>query len=368
MRASIAVVLLLSSAWLLSACEDKAEQRALGEERVGHLETAQGRLDIEDGLAVIEAFGPERIGLWSSAPSFTAELERDEPVPLEVVIANTLPGSTVSFWDESGESLPVDQLPQDCATRQGVTLFSLARHVTFSLSAPKPPARSNLRFAVVGDIQEAVDRIGDVLERIAAEPGLSFVLCTGDLTSHGTDAELRRIRREIEALPLPFYTTLGNHELGTDPPRVWDWFGRGSLHFHHRDVAFSLLDSASATLANRTEERLDEWLDEDRDRLHVVATHYPPVDPIGVRNGSFASRADAHRLLSRLAAGGVDLTLYGHIHSYYHFQNAGIDAHISGGGGAIPERFDDIGRHFLVVEVSDGGEASVRVVRVDQGP
>jgi 3',5'-cyclic-AMP phosphodiesterase len=57
------------------------------------------------------------------------------------------------------------------------------------------------------------------------------------------------------------------------------------------------------------------------------------------------------KLLGRMARGSVDLTLYGHIHTYLSFENAGIEAHISGGGGAIPERFDGIGRHFLVVDV-----------------
>jgi Icc protein len=71
-------------------------------------------------------------------------------------------------------------------------------------------------------------------------------------------------------------------------------------------------------------------------------------------------------LLARLAAGGVDLTLYGHIHSYYRFHNAGIPAYISGGGGSHPERFDQIGRHFLVVDADPGaGTLQVRVVRVD---
>lgn len=40
----------------------------------------------------------------------------------------------------------------------------------------------------------------------------------------------------------------------------------------------------------------------------------------------------------------VDLTVHGHVHSYYAFANAGIPAFITGGGGAIPERFDAIGR------------------------
>jgi hypothetical protein len=85
-----------------------------------------------------------------------------------------------------------------------------------------------------------------------------------------------------------------------------------------------------------------------------------------VRNGSFASRNEALALLVRLVRGRVDLTLYGHIHSHYSFENAGIHAEISGGGGAIPERLDGVGRHFMVIDVDPQEKVqSARVVRVD---
>jgi Icc-related predicted phosphoesterase len=87
---------------------------------------------------------------------------------------------------------------------------------------------------------------------------------------------------------------------------------------------------------------------------------------VGVRNGAFASRSEAAALLARFAQARVDLTLYGHIHSYYSFDNAGIPAFISGGGGALPERFDTVGRHFLVIEVDAArGVTGVSRVRVD---
>ena len=79
--------------------------------------------------------------------------------------------------------------------------------------------------------------------------------------------------------------------------------------------------------------------------------HVPPEDPIGVRNGAFASAAEANLLLSKLGAAGVTATFYGHIHSYYAYSNAGIPAIITGGGGAIPEKMDTIGRHFMAVDV-----------------
>jgi 3',5'-cyclic AMP phosphodiesterase CpdA len=181
-------------------------------------------------------------------------------------------------------------------------------------------------------------------------------------------AELRQFRDELAGLDLPYYTTLGNHELGTTPPPYHDHFGRGNFQFAYRGVVFTMLDSGSATLDPLVYDWLDDWLARGRNSVHVVGMHVPPLDPTGVRNGAFASRAEAASLLARLAEGGVDLTLYGHIHSYYEFDNAGIPAFISGGGGAIPERFDDIGRHYMVITVdADRGVTGTRVVRVDPG-
>ena len=162
----------------------------------------------------------------------------------------------------------------------------------------------------------------------------------------------------------------GDLSMVTTPPPYQDLFGRANSHFHYRDAAFSLIDSASATVSRRSLDWLDGWLAEDQSGVHVFVTHYPPIDPIGVRNGSFASRAEAHQLIARLAEGKVDVSLHGHIHSFYAFTMAGIPAYITGGGRAIPERFDGIGRHFLVVQVGldDAGAGrieGVRLVRVD---
>ena len=94
--------------------------------------------------------------------------------------------------------------------------------------------------------------------------------------------------------------------------------------------------------------------------------HIPPLDPIGLRNGGFASRLEANNLVARLAAADVEVTVYGHVHSYYAFSNAGIPAYITGGGGAIPERLDGIGRHFLTVDIDPDSQLfQVGIVRVD---
>jgi Icc-related predicted phosphoesterase len=131
-------------------------------------------------------------------------------------------------------------------------------------------------------------------------------------------------------------------------------------------VRFTLLDSASAMLDRRVYRWLDGWLKAGRNQTHVVAMHIPPMDPTGTRHGGFASKNEAAKLLNQLKKFGVDLTLYGHIHTYLAFENAGIPAHIAGGGGAIPNRGDGIGRHFMIIEASAaGGVSSKRVVEVD---
>jgi 3',5'-cyclic AMP phosphodiesterase CpdA len=219
----------------------------------------------------------------------------------------------------------------------------------------------------MGDIQAAMPTVHEVFARISAEPGPRFVLSTGDVVDRGREDEYVMFEDKLAALDLPFYSTIGNHELWGDIDRWYRRFGRATVHFDFRGIAFSLVDSASAGIDPTTTAQLDAWLDEHAAGVHIFATHYPPLDPIGVRQGSFASRREAQTLLARLAATSVDLTLYGHLHTYTSFSNAGIPAHVSGGGGADPMAFDGIDRHFLVVDVDPTAQrvTSVRVVRVD---
>jgi 3',5'-cyclic AMP phosphodiesterase CpdA len=201
-----------------------------------------------------------------------------------------------------------------------------------------------------------------------ADPRIAFVVSAGDLTTQGKVEQLERFQHELESLRVPFFPTLGNHELGTEGGAVYQRrFGRASFRFVYGGMQFTFLDSASATVDPLVYGWLDAWLAEGRSRTHAVLMHIPPIDPVGVRNGSFADRNEANKLLAKLAEGGVDITLYGHIHSYYPFSNAGIPAYISGGGGSIPERFDGIGRHYLTVDVDpERGITQTGVVRVDR--
>jgi 3',5'-cyclic-AMP phosphodiesterase len=351
---------------VLTACLRPSEERARRDEQVG-LAVAEGvRVQVDEGHAVVRELSAERVLLWEAAPSLSLTLTWDAAPPseLSVEVYNCMPAATIQA-QPGAEVLSSERDDEGhCSFRLGS--LDANPGLTLSIAPPGALDATPFQFAVMSDVQEAITRVQDIYTVMNREPDIDFLLGAGDLTERGTPEQLQRFERELRSLKLPYYTTLGNHELGESPSLFQDYYGRGSQSFVYHGVRFTLLDSASATIDPIVFGWLDEWLAAGADQAHVVAMHIPPLDPVGVRNGGFANRNEAAKLLGRLAAGGVDLTLYGHIHSYYHFDNAGIPAHISGGGGAIPERFDDMGRHFLVVGVEPSTQdVSVRVVRVD---
>ncbi len=363
-RASV----VLLTVWLAS-CVAVTHDRARRDESVGMGAIASANVEVTDGLSSIRRLLPGEITLWAQAPaiSMRAKTSGSAPAQWTLTIDNALAKATIDGVLSTGEI--VTATPLDAARpTQKRWLLSLppGGEATLRVHPPAEPS-APWRFAVLSDIQEAIDRVQDIYARMNADPSIEFVVSAGDLTTRGTPEQLDRFQRELERLNVPFFATLGNHELGTDDGAPFQAsFGRANFRFRYGGLQFTFLDSASATLDPMVYDWLGAWLDEGRDRIDVVLMHIPPIDPIGVRNGSFADRNEAAKLLAKLAGGGVALTLYGHIHSYYPFSNAGIPAHISGGGGAIPERFDGIGRHYLAVDVDPAsGILETSLVRID---
>jgi Icc-related predicted phosphoesterase len=348
----------------LSACARPAEERAERDRSVGQARGESLAVAVKDGLAAVRALEAARLVLWGSAPSYEFTLTSAERTSVTVELQNCLSDAELVALEPS--EIMLTEEPSGRPTRRLFTVELPAGASRLRVAAPDADDAGPFRFALLSDVQEAIDRVSDIFERLNLEPDVRFLLGAGDLTERGSVEELERYQRELEALDVPYFTTLGNHELGQSPSRYHDYFGRGNFQFGFRGVSFTLLDSASATLDPIVYGWLDGWLKAAENRVHVVSMHIPPLDPIGVRNGAFASRPEAAKLLAKLAEGNVDLTVYGHIHSYYSFENAGIQAYISGGGGAIPERFDDVGRHFLVFDIhAEQGVVDQRRVEVD---
>jgi 3',5'-cyclic-AMP phosphodiesterase len=356
-----------------AACLRPGEDRAADDLGVGSAAIADADVQVAGGLATVRALADHRLELWSQAPVIDVRLELLDTAAGDwtITIRNALADAVLAtggatYAREPGErpTVATFRVPLGAGVHE------------LRLAPPDADRIEGYRVAAMADIQTALPSVHEVFAAINAVPDLRFVVGMGDLTERGYLEEYDLYERQLETLQIPFYTTLGNHELWSDHMRFLGRFGRANFQFQFKGVAFTFVDSGDAGIAPLVEEWLDGWLADARDAPHVFLTHMPPVDPLGLRYGSFRSTRDGRRLLSRLVAEDVDLTLYGHIHTFVSYDNAGIPAYISGGGGADPMRLDGIDRHFLVIELAPapatvapllpgGGIGGVSVHRVD---
>jgi Icc protein len=344
----------------LVACTHPAEERAKEELAVGTAATNGVTVEVVDGLAAIRELAGNRLELWCTAPDVTVNLTLDASAAgtWTIVARNSLAdavlGTPAIVFRDPGErpTVATFQVSLDAGTH------------ALRIAPMDADVVGPFRVAAMADIQTALPEVDQVFRAISEAPDARFVIAMGDITERGREDEYALFETQLLTLDIPFYSTIGNHELWGPPARYFDAYGRASFHFRFKGIAFSFADSGDAGIDPLVETQLAGWIERARDRTHVFLTHIPPIDPLGARTGAFRSARDGHRLLAMLAEGGVDLTLYGHIHTFVEYENAGIPAFISGGGGAAPMLGDGIDRHFLVIDFDDAVQ-SVLVQRVD---
>jgi Icc protein len=361
-RAALHVVLGLSASASM-ACLRPAEERAELDQRVGVAEQAGVRVEVEDGLASVRALEAGRLSLWAQAPVLHVQLEGDAAAPRRFVLELLNARRDTQLESDVGTAActPLSDRESGCSFE-----LTLAGSTSLRLLPPQADAEDTFVFAVLGDVQRAIGSVDEVFTRMNEDPELAFVVSPGDLVNTGARDELVRFQDELALLRIPYFSTVGNHELGGTPAAWHELFGRFNVHFRYKGVTFSLLDAGNATIDPSVYDWLSQWLDAARAETHTVYMHIPPLDPVGLRGGGFRSRKEGAKLMQMLGEGRVDALFLGHIHSYYAFSAAGVPSYISGGGGAVPERFDGIGRHYLRVRASAArGVEDVAVVRVD---
>jgi 3',5'-cyclic AMP phosphodiesterase CpdA len=194
------------------------------------------------------------------------------------------------------------------------------------LPAPEPVAvdPDSFCFAVFGDPQIRQDYQSslDRFKQEAADRGIDFFCVLGDLTNDATPDECDSIKLQLERVGIPYYTTIGNHDLFQADG--WERFkenygpscypvliaGRIKLIF---------LDTADGTLGPTQfgwfeNELLDTGL------IKMAMTHFPVFDgekPIMWRLASDAERVKVQSLLERY---GAYAWCAGHIHGWRHLQ------------------------------------------------
>jgi predicted phosphodiesterase len=369
-RISFLLMTLLVPLLISPGCVRSAEERAELDLEVGRANIDGVRVEVDDGLAAVREIDAGRLDLWAQSPVLDLVLDLPDQASSrwEITVDNVMPDAEMTAPDDDA-ALTVVSREQPRPTRITWTVDIAAGQTTrLHIAPPDADINEAFRVAVLSDIQDEVDDVGLFWERMNDDPSIRYVVSAGDITQFGELRELVFFMEQLEGLDVPFYTTVGNHEIGPASPEGFhELYGRANFQFQFKGVYFTFVDSAGATVDPLVYDWLEDWLDRAEDETHIFLTHIPPLDPNGVRNGSFRSRNEAMKLLNMLASHGVDLGLYGHIHSYYADSNAAIPIYISGGGGALSEKFDGINRHYLTVDYEPGkGIDQVGVVRIKQ--
>ena len=352
-------------ALLLSGCLRPGLDRAQLDREVGQTQIDGLEIQVQGGLATFHDLrvGPDvvQVVLWAQAPTLTIEIIAPAATTLDLTVRNTLIDTALTVGDAAPTTPEETTLP---TVRRWRTPVPAGRSV-LRIASPDADEPSAFRVAIMSDVQSALPEVGEIYAVMNRDPTIRFVLSAGDLVNDGMADELAEFQARLEGLNVPLYATPGNHERGADEAAWRDSFGRGSFQFRFKGAFFTFADSSAATVDPVVYGWLEGWLDDATDAVHLFLTHVPPIDPEGGRNGGWRSRREAAKMFTLLARGRVDAAIYGHVHSLYRYSNAGVDAWISGGGGALPERLDGIDRHFLVADIEPDRLQSVGVVRVD---
>jgi 3',5'-cyclic AMP phosphodiesterase CpdA len=214
------------------------------------------------------------------------------------------------------------------------------------------PAPETVRFAVVGDTQTAFDEAEDAVAHLNARRDIDFVVQIGDFTHFGILEEFRRMNEIFEALRVPYFVVIGNHDhLGNGEDIYERMFGPSHLAFTFGRTRFVLFDSNSREFGFDGTVPDLAWVEAQLapDATHdtaVLLSHVPPA------TGDFDSKLVA-RYDALLGVPTPSCSFHGHEHRFRFDEREGTPLYVA----------DSVDRRsYLVAEVDPAGEFVVERV------
>ena len=317
--------------------------------------TLEGGTQLAAWPARIHADAQGRTVVRAASPVLELTLTASSAGEARFVVENVFSGSQVDPSPASQQVLGPTSMELSFQLDPGTTRVRVT-----------PPATGGaLHLAVISDIHDNLTTFARFVD-LVHQSHPEMVLFTGDLTLAGQTDQFDLMFDRLPALEVPFYATLGNHELmGPAAARFEERIGPASVSFNVRGVQLLLVDSASALVAAELYGWLSQQLSQRPDGPALVLTHIPPLDPDGTRDHAFCVRDDADHFLQVLAEGNTTHLFVGHIHTYAKYTLRGIPVTLEGGGGGAVEALDGVGHHYVDVVVDPLAAEPVTVKRVD---
>ena len=239
------------------------------------------------------------------------------------------------------------------STEQRVT-----ESLSFTAKLPEavPIDTMNYKFALFADIHitekniHYLDRFKDDVIQL----GIDFFVITGDLTDNGLDAEHILCQNNLQDIGIPYYVTIGNHDLyQKNGWELWvEYYGSScySINFSsHLKIIF--LDSASGLIGKTQFIWLENEL-KNKPAFTVVASHFPIYNGLSPSIYRLTSAEERYKLISLLKDYKVNAYVSGHYHTFKHAKFAGIDHFIV--GSMYPHKLDGGTRGYLLFSIDNG--------------
>ena len=241
----------------------------------------------------------------------------------------------------------------------------------FSLSSSmQSPYKDTLKgsyeysFAFCGDphLQQEGDGLFPELDKAIRTNCINFVVFGGDLTFLGKEAEYKNFVKHANALTVPAYPALGNHDLYNNGwLSYWRNLGPSAYSFYGGNAKFIVIDSASGQIGQRQMEWIKMELKSNKQPLLFVISHIPIY---GVEYGfyEFPEAEERQELIELLEKYEVDYVLEGHYHGYADINVNGVRYITS--GSFSDGLLDEGQRHFLLFRVY-GPDVSVEKIIIE---
>ncbi|MBU4312971.1 MAG: metallophosphoesterase [Candidatus Omnitrophica bacterium] len=267
------------------------------------------------------------------------------------------------------------------------TVISRARFLSLALFLfiilMAAPCLADFRFVVMGDSRGRDDGINTevlepLLEQVKSEEP-EFIVFVGDLitgTKHSDEHRDRLVRwkKIVEKYSIPVHIAVGNHEVTSETSEdiLRSLFGELTYSFDHDNAHFVILDTDRYKDFHRLGQEQMEWLKKDlgenkKDVIFVFG--HEPAFPYKYHIGDSLDKYPSERdeLWDIFKGHGVDAYFCGHEHLYNNSVHDGVSQIITGGAGARPHASPEDGGfyHYIVVDVTDSGEYTITVKRLN---
>lgn len=206
------------------------------------------------------------------------------------------------------------------------------RHRARRMGKEEGPIRFALWANDRGDEALRARFIGALAE---ADPAPDFIIVNGDFTPAGEVSEIEAIAA-FDATGLPWYATVGDRDVNAgQTDALLQALGALTFRVDVGPLEVIVLDSADATLGSGAYALLDDWNEEATTRAaRVAVTHYPPLDPAGLRGYGFKQRLEGVRLISMLGRHNTQALIVSQLGGYQERRFGDLPVHFAGSAGS----------------------------------